>query len=102
MRGWKRFPPHLPTGVGMTTPCRPSPYPGRGQAACTESLGVVGLMYREAGHRAFLPGGSFYSHGTGSADSYPKAEARTQRGSVLYALCYFFLLHFGPFVPRIR
>ena len=52
--------------------------------------------------RPFCQEGVFICAGTGSADSYPKAEPRMQQDAIFYTLCYFFLIYFGPFVPLIR
>ena len=50
---------------------------------------------------AFCQEAAFICASTGSADSHSKTEPQMQQGAVLYTLCYFFLLHFGPFVPLI-
>ena len=52
--------------------------------------------------KAFCQEAAFICFSTGSADPDTKSEPQTQWSAVLYTLHYFFLLHFGPFVPLIR
>ena len=48
--------------------------------------------------KAFCQDAACIRAGSGSADSYQKAEAQMQWDTVLYTLHFFFLLQFGPFV----